>query len=278
MGTRARQSGRERAAGGRATGGGVGAGRGGADAGRGASGDWAVRVVIVAAGLVGIVVAGWTFVKTPGAPAEDFDGSGRSFERERGGTGGSRLGPRLEFAGTRLPETIPELEERVRSNPARVEAWIRLGDLRAQAGDGEGARGAYQRAVTMIEQAIPGLMGTDEQPRLAYAWYWLGLAHLGLGEEESARTAFGQASAVQEGVVESSREGGAWYNLACFRARAGDAEGAIAALERSVRGRRGWSDAEWARRDPDLELIRGDPRFEAALENVRENRLLIINP
>lgn len=265
MGTRVRQTGRS--------------GGEGRVAGGGAPGDWAVRGVILAAGLVGIVVAGWTYVRTPGA--EEFaegGGSDGGSGRGSGGAEAARLGPRLEFSGGRLPETIPALEERVREDPARVEAWIRLGDLRAQAGDGEGARGAYQRAVTMIEQAIPGLLGASEQPRLAYAWYWLGLSHLGLGEEESARAAFGQASAVQEGVVESSREGGAWYNLACFRARAGDGEGAIAALERSVRGRRGWSDAAWARRDPDLELIRGDPRFEAALENVRENRLLIINP
>jgi hypothetical protein len=54
-----------------------------------------------------------------------------------------------------------------------------------------------------------------------------------------------------------------YYNLACFRALAGDPEGALEALERAAD-----MDAEqvrkWAENDSDLDSIRDDPRFKEA--------------
>jgi hypothetical protein len=51
------------------------------------------------------------------------------------------------------------------------------------------------------------------------------------------------------------------YNLACFRALAGDPEGALDALERAAE-----MDADavrrWAENDSDLDSIRDDPRFQ----------------
>jgi mannose-6-phosphate isomerase-like protein (cupin superfamily) len=52
-----------------------------------------------------------------------------------------------------------------------------------------------------------------------------------------------------------------YYNLACFRALAGDPDGALEALERAAE-----MDAEsvrkWAEGDSDLDSIREDPRFK----------------
>lgn len=57
------------------------------------------------------------------------------------------------------------------------------------------------------------------------------------------------------------------YNLACFRALAGQPERAIAHFEQAAR--LGFHDPAWAAHDFDLESIRDDPRFQAALALMR---------
>ena len=58
-----------------------------------------------------------------------------------------------------------------------------------------------------------------------------------------------------------------WYNLACVYALQKDKEGALNAWEMSVAA--GWDDPEHPLNDGDLESIRSDGRFAAALEKVR---------
>jgi tetratricopeptide (TPR) repeat protein len=60
---------------------------------------------------------------------------------------------------------------------------------------------------------------------------------------------------------------GTWYNLACTHALLGDVEEALDFLELELRENHGSEGSrarqiEWARADPDLERLRGDPRFE----------------
>jgi|GEM_PF-3467327 thiol-disulfide isomerase/thioredoxin len=57
------------------------------------------------------------------------------------------------------------------------------------------------------------------------------------------------------------------YNLACAHARAGRSDQAMEALERSVA--LGWDDWEHMGLDTDLESLRGDPRFQKAVEAVK---------
>ena len=52
-----------------------------------------------------------------------------------------------------------------------------------------------------------------------------------------------------------------WYNRACVRARQGNAQRAMASLEKAVEY--GYGDFEHMRRDPDLAPLRSDPRFVA---------------
>ena len=58
-----------------------------------------------------------------------------------------------------------------------------------------------------------------------------------------------------------------WYNLACARARLGQAEGAIEALRRARD--EGFSDPELLATDPDLEAVRDEPGFAHLLERLR---------
>lgn len=62
-----------------------------------------------------------------------------------------------------------------------------------------------------------------------------------------------------------------WYNLACLYALAGKREQALDAWEKSVEA--GWSDPDHPLKDSDLESIRSDERFTAALHKVSERKV-----
>jgi quercetin dioxygenase-like cupin family protein len=70
-------------------------------------------------------------------------------------------------------------------------------------------------------------------------------------------------SYVEEHMGEYPEAAATYYNLACFRALAGDPAGALDALERAAE-----MDPEqvrkWAENDSDLDSIRDDPRFKEA--------------
>ena len=71
-----------------------------------------------------------------------------------------------------------------------------------------------------------------------------------------------------ERVVElMGDEFAALYNSACFYARAGELSRALDLLDRAVGPGRG--SRPWMERDPDLDPLRGDPRFAALMERVR---------
>lgn len=53
------------------------------------------------------------------------------------------------------------------------------------------------------------------------------------------------------------------YNLACIHAMSGAPDEALDLLEHALRA--GYRSLQWMRHDPDLESVRGDPRFEAIL-------------
>jgi len=59
---------------------------------------------------------------------------------------------------------------------------------------------------------------------------------------------------------------GMLYNLACFHSVAGRKQQAMELLERAAAA--GWNRSAWARRDTDLDPLRGEPRFERLLERM----------
>ena len=73
-------------------------------------------------------------------------------------------------------------------------------------------------------------------------------------------------SYVEEHMHEYPETAATYYNLACFRALAGDPEGALDALERAAE-----MDAEavrkWAANDADLDSLRDDPRFKEMVQS-----------
>jgi TolB-like protein/tetratricopeptide (TPR) repeat protein len=59
----------------------------------------------------------------------------------------------------------------------------------------------------------------------------------------------------------------ALVNAACLRAKSGQAEGALALLERVFA--RGWGKRDWVLHDPDYDILRDDPRFKAMLAKLK---------
>ena len=55
-----------------------------------------------------------------------------------------------------------------------------------------------------------------------------------------------------------------WYNLACSLALVNRTEDALEALNRSIE--LGYDDYEWMKKDPDLNSLHGDSRFESMLD------------
>jgi adenylate cyclase len=58
-------------------------------------------------------------------------------------------------------------------------------------------------------------------------------------------------------------DAGVRYNVACLFALEGRPDEAIASLEEAFR--HGFGNREWISHDPDLESLRGDPRFQRLL-------------
>lgn len=89
------------------------------------------------------------------------------------------------------------------------------------------------------------------------AWFDLAMELHRKGDHARAAAGFERAAALEpEASV-------ALYNVACARAMMGDEAAALDALRRAIEA--GWSDADHARADGDLALLRGREDFEALL-------------
>ena len=85
-----------------------------------------------------------------------------------------------------------------------------------------------------------------------------------IGETDTARQWLDQALALDPDPDDSA----VLYNFACVYANLGEIERAIECLEKSVATGGGSSYKDWMERDPDLEPVRSDPRYQRLLEKL----------
>jgi len=109
--------------------------------------------------------------------------------------------------------------------------------------------------VVMAFGGSPGAAG----PVSAWEWIFAAASHAQAGEWEAAYATAARA------LDDHPDDGNTHYNLACFAARAGRPEDALEHLRRAIVGDA--RTAEWATDDADLDPIRDDPRFAAALRS-----------
>jgi tetratricopeptide (TPR) repeat protein len=173
----------------------------------------------------------------------------------------------------RYDEAIQAYQQAIALDPKDAAPWNNLGNVYRDLGRYEEAIQAYQQAIAL-------------DPKFALPWNGLGNVYALRGEWEQALEAFRRAAelAPERGVYHASvasalralgREAEAQeeiararplmekeneYNRACFAAICGEREEALRLLEIALQKRQ--VSRQWARRDPDLRSLHGDPRFE----------------
>lgn len=112
------------------------------------------------------------------------------------------------------------------------------------------AEGRYEDAIAAFQKVI------DIDPNYSLAHATLGGYYRKRGMEELAQAHIEKArSLLSEDVNE--------YNRACMEAICGNSDRALELLEIALKNKQTY--VNWAKRDPDLDFIRSDPRFHALL-------------
>jgi tetratricopeptide (TPR) repeat protein len=174
----------------------------------------------------------------------------------------------------RVAEDIATYKKVTEINPRNAFAWDTLGNLYKTSG-------SYREAVTSFEQAV------SLDPNKALYRYNLGLVYAIQQRYDEAIGAFEKVVEFDPGnrlahatlagyyrrlgqdaeakkhitIAMSTMKDENEYNRACFEAICGNADQAIELLKVALEQEQ--TSLDWARRDPDLDFIREDPRYKA---------------
>ncbi len=110
-------------------------------------------------------------------------------------------------------------------------------------------RGEWEPALEAFRRAA------ELEPERGFCHASVAGALRALGREAEAQEVIARARPLMEKESE--------YNRACFAAICGESEEALRLLEIALQKRQ--VSPQWARQDPDLRSLRGDPRFEQLL-------------
>ena len=143
----------------------------------------------------------------------------------------------------RHAEALEAFEKAIDLDPKNAGAWSSKGFALDNLGEAEDSIQAYKRAHELGQESATLFMA------LARLYRKLGW------EAES-----NEACRAARDLIESESE----YNRACFEAVCGSPDAALTLLRTALEINPNMAD--WARRDPDLEFIRDDPRFAALLD------------
>jgi serine/threonine protein kinase/Flp pilus assembly protein TadD len=188
----------------------------------------------------------------------------------------------------RYDETEREFQTAIRLNPKLFEAHYFFGRALFQQGKYSDAVRHYQEAsrvrpedyqtALLVVPSLRSLNRTAEaeatqrrgiqlaekhlelNPDDARALYLSAGALMQLGERQRALEWAGRALALDP------EDSGVLYNVACVYALGGQADEALACLEKAVQN--GFGHRAWLENDSDFDSLRGDPRFQGLLERL----------
>jgi len=201
---------------------------------------------------VGVIAALWTLLGGAQTP-------GREMEQAQ---------------GVRSPRTTSEMIAFLEDHSGSPGDWNRLGEMHLMDGQTESARTAFARAEQRyVELATrPPRSPRDQDPNyIASLWHEIGWLRLErLDDEPGAREAFKEGSEIIDVFIRLSPMRNPLYNLACYRAMAGDHDLAIDAFARAIDA--GYENHRYASGDRDLDSLRDDPRFQQLMARIDPRR------
>jgi adenylate cyclase len=165
---------------------------------------------------------------------------------------------RVRMRQRRFAEAVEHLEKAVSLMDSDVHAWARLVTLHHALGNGAAEKIAAEMTISQAEQVLA------HDPSNGAVLSFVAGAHAALGHADRAREWMERALLVDPDNL-SMR-----YNFACaLAAFVGDPDGALRHLERSLVSA-GVFHLGLIEADPDLDPLRGDPRFQAIIAEAKK--------
>jgi len=185
---------------------------------------------------------------TQGEYTEAVHVAQEAVERKRDTEGAYYLMLRALFAAGRYADVADIAEAAIESSGTDYNVYVPIVNALESLGKGEAARNFRLRRTLALEEHLKTV------PEDARARIILASDHAMLGQHEGAIREANLAMALRP------NEATVLYNAACVFCGLGQKPDALAALRKAWDA--GFRDADWARRDPDLSLLKGDPEFE----------------
>ncbi len=172
----------------------------------------------------------------------------KAIERRRDCDGAYYLLGRALFAAGRYQEVLDVAEAAIEASGEDYNVYVPIMNSLGAMGKEEAGRNMSHRVVVALENHL------KQVPEDARARVLLGAKYAALGREEDALRELNLA------VTLRANEASILYNAACVYCGLKRKPEALDALRKAWEA--GSKDSIWARRDPDLLILHGDPEFE----------------
>jgi serine/threonine protein kinase/Flp pilus assembly protein TadD len=156
---------------------------------------------------------------------------------------------RALFASGRFQEVASIAEEALEMSGTDYNVYVPIGNALKALGKVEARKNLRLRRIQVLEKQLREVP-EDARARILLA--------SDFADEGRAEDALREASFA---MVLRPNEASVHYNAACVFCKLGRKSEAMEAMHKACRA--GYRGGEWARRDPDLSLLHGDPEFEA---------------
>ncbi len=172
----------------------------------------------------------------------------KAIERRRDCDGAYYLLGRALFAAGRYQEVLDVAESAIEASGEDYNVYVPIMNSLGAMGKEEAGRNMSHRVVVALENQL------KQVPEDARARVLLGAKYAALGRQADALRELNLA------VTLRANEASILYNAACVYCGLNRKPEALDALRRAWEA--GSKDSIWARRDPDLSMLHGDPEFE----------------
>jgi serine/threonine protein kinase/tetratricopeptide (TPR) repeat protein len=193
---------------------------------------------------------------TQGEYSEAVHVAQEAIERKRDAEGAYYLMLRALFAAGRFQEVAAIADEALESSGTDYNVYVPISNALDSLGKKDALAQIRQREMLAFENHLKTV------PEDARARVLLAADYAAVGHAEEALRELNLATSLR------SNEATVLYNAACVYCQLGRKPEALDALRKACAA--GFTDPDWARRDPDLALLHGDPEFEK-LYPAREN-------